>query len=322
MHKLQTTLQMTIPAGKTLLENEKFRALLNAVFLIVVVTVLSRKILDIGWQNLVSALPSSPLFYFIAILLFFVPIVSEVSVYSLLTGSSQFKQISIFIRKHVYNEALFSYAGEVFLVDRLAKIKGQGFKSAAIMVKDAALVRTFVANIWLLILLALAVLLGKQNVFNEITNVSPYLLLSAVAVSTWSVGLLLLFFRKISRLTPAASSKVASIYLMRSGAIAGLQILQWWLILPAVAFSTWFIILVIYALAKKSPVGGDLVFLAVVLSLPEFVEAEATIAALLLASVGTIQLLYFSVFVGSWLIQNTHLRPVRQNYAVKFAGAK
>jgi len=283
--------------ARSFLSKKKVKTAMNVAIIILVTYILANKLNQIGLENIVSALPSTSIFYFLSVLLFLTPVISEALVYSILTKKSRFDQFGIFIRKQVYNEALFSYAGEFFLTERLSHINKMGLKRAAILVKDAALIRTFVANFWILTLLALTFIIDKQDFLAAMKGLSPIVTVAAILLSIAPIGILVLFFRKFSKLSLSNSAKITSAYLTRSFIIAILQIAQWSIILPAVSLKTWLLILITYALAKKSPVGGDLVFIAAVLSIPGFIGDENTLAAVLIATVAAIQLIYLSVFV-------------------------
>lgn len=299
---METSAALIEKAGKKTLKvfkNENLKRGLNFAIILAVVSLLTVKLGKIGLNNILGALPSSPLFYLISILLFFAPIFAETTAYKILTGSNTFKHITIFIRKHVYNEAVMSYAGEVFFIDKLAQFKNIGHRKAAIMVKDVAIIRTLISNLWLLLLIGSAFLLGHQNLFSALNTTSPLIFISAMTLSVMTPLLLAGLFRKFSKLDLMTSSKLGLNYLSRSLVIAILQVFQWSFILPNIPLTQWLSLLIIYAIAKKSPVGGDLVFVTAALSLPSFANGEAALVAMLLASVATTQLLYLGFFVIS-----------------------
>lgn len=136
-------------------KNPKIKKAVNLAVMLFVIVLLVSRLERIGIGRVIESLPSQPLFYLASIFIFFTPIVTEIFIYRVLTGARRFRQISIFVRKQIYNEAIIKYAGELFLIKRLSEIYGLELKAAAIMVKDAALVRTFLANFWVLFLLGL-----------------------------------------------------------------------------------------------------------------------------------------------------------------------
>jgi len=108
--------------------------------------------------------------------------------------------------------------------------------------------------------------------------------------------LIVLYFRKLTRLSATTALKVAAIYLARSAIIAAILISQWSLASSGTALSTWFVFLIVFSLAKKSPVGGELLFASLIVTLPGLAAGSAAIAAMLIAIAAVTQILYLLGF--------------------------
>ena len=266
------------------------------VFLGILVYLLS-KLSSIGWANIIQSLPTSPLFYVLSVAFVFLPIITERAVFPMAARTKSSPEFKSFVRKHVINKAVMNYAGEGYFLQQVSKLERFNLARATIVIKDLALVRTFAANFWVLCLVFGAVIFGNSDVLSKITNVSPIL---AIVLSVICIGFCLgsvLFFRRLTRLEFSVAGKIASLYLLRSFLAAGVLILQWNIVLPGVSLGIWVLFLIVFFIAKKSPIGGDLVFVSVALTLPGLGGNSADVAAMLLMTAAVIQILYFLGFV-------------------------
>lgn len=256
----------------------------------------------IGWAEILAALPTSPVFYALPIGFVLAPVCAEIFSFQTISGQKAWRHRKLFLRKHVLNKAVVNYSGDAFFVQRVAKMKDVvstplGLRRAAIIMKDMTLLRAFVANGWILILAIVAIVFGDYSVLQKIASVSP--------VVGWAVGALtlgvcfggVLLFPRLTRLSFGTAGKVASIYLLRSVIVAGILIAQWSLAVPGHMFTDWFIFLILFSITKKSPVGGELVFASVVVTLPGLTHDAAAVAAMLIALAAVAQVLYFIGFV-------------------------
>ena len=72
---------------------------------------------------------------------------------------------------------------------------------------------------------------------------------------------------------------------------------QWSFAIPGNEIATWFIFLIVFMLSKKSPVGGELLFASIIVSLPSLSGDSAAIAAMLIAIAAVTQIIYFLGFL-------------------------
>lgn len=258
---------------------------------------LAYKLSTIGWANIIHALPSSPVFYMLALLFVFLPIITERFVFNIATNARFSLPFKTFVRKHVFNKAIMNYAGEGYFVKRLSNLKGLDLRSAAIIVKNLALARTFAANFWIVLLVIGALIFGNIGIFYEMVRVSPILV---TAVGLMSVGVCIgaiVLFPKLTRLKFCQIKKMATFYLIRSFLAACILIAQWSIVLPEVSLAVWSLFLVVFFIARKSPVGGDLVFVSVALTLPGLTDESAAVAAMLLMNAAVLQIIYSLGFI-------------------------
>jgi len=216
-----------------------------------------------------------------------------------ITGKKASKLRKFFLRKHVLNKAVMNFTGDAYFVQKISKHDNLGLHRAAIILKDMTLLRAFVANSWIVGLVIAALVFGKFDVLQNIVSVSPVLALIMGVFSLSVVGGAILLFRKLTKLEIGIAIKVASIYFTRSFIIGGILIAQWSLAVPGAELADWFIFLLVFYLAKKSPIGGELVFASIIVTLPDLAGGTAAVAAMLIAIAAVTQLLYFVGFLAT-----------------------
>ena len=278
-------------------KNKAVKSFLPKILVLIICIYLGFKLSAIGWTEIFQSLPTSPAFYLLSIVFVFLPIIAERIVFKSASKTKSSPPLRLFIRKHVINKAVMNYAGEGYFITQLSHLKGLTLSSAAIIVKNLNLARTFVANFWILFLVFATILFGNSNILQKMIEVSPLL---ALLVGVLSLGICLgaiMFYRKLTRLKFSVAGKIAAVYFIRSCLAACVLVAQWSLVLPGTPLSVWYVFLIIYYITKKSPVAGDLVFVSVALTLPGLGSDSAAIAALLLTMTATLQLIYSLGFV-------------------------
>ena len=251
---------------------------------------------QIGWADIAEGLPRAPLFYALSFGFVGAPVIAEILAFQVVTGRKAFGQYKIFLRKQVLNKAVMNFSGDAFLIHKLSQGTDMTVKRAAIVLKDMTLIRAVSANFWIILLVIAAVLSGHVEVLQNVVATSP---LAAGLIALFCVGICggaILYFRKLTRLSSTTALKVAAIYLARSAIIAAILISQWNLASSGTALSTWFVFLIVFSLAKKSPVGGELLFASLIVTLPGLASGSATIAAMLIAIAAVTQIIYLLGF--------------------------
>ena len=257
---------------------------------------LAVKLYMIGWSNILQALPTSPFFYLLSVVFVSLPILTERFAFQIAAKTEDTPSLRVFTRKHVINKAVMNYAGEGYFIQQISRLKGQNLRRASVIVKDLTLIRTFSANFWVILLIVAALIFGKSDLLAKIIDISP---LMAVAIIVSAIGICLaaiVFFQKLTRLKLSQAGKIATLYVIRSLLAACVLIAQWSIASPGTALATWLLFLVVFFVARKSPIGGDLVFISVALILPGLNGGSADIAAMLLMMTAVTQIIYSSGF--------------------------
>ena len=265
-----------------------------------IVSYLLYQLSTIGLDEIWGALPTSPLFYALSFGFVLAPVVAEVFAFKIIAKPKAQSHARLFFRKHVLNKAVMNFAGDTYFVQNLSQEEGMTLRRAAIIVKDMTIIRAFVANSWIVLLALVAIALGKFDVLQSIAVISPALVgtVSVLCISVIAGGLIL--FRKLTRLKLKTAAKVAAIYVARSFVIGAILVTQWSLAVPGNAVSTWFVFLITFLITKKSPIGGELVFTSVIVSLPGLGGDTAAVAAMLIAIAAVTQIFYFAGFIATF----------------------
>lgn len=283
--------------GQRLTDRISAKGLLRWVLLIAITLYLIHKLSLIGWADIWQSRPTSPLFYILSLAILFLPIIADKITFDILTAKRMILPIKTFIRKLALNKAVLTYSGEAYMVQQLSQIHRVKLKKAAIIIKDQTLVRTFVANLWVIILVLAALVFGNGGILQKIATISPALIISVSLICVLICAGALFVFRKLTTITFALGAKIASVYLVRSFLVSVTLIAQWSLAMPGTALSVWFIFLVVFSLTRKSPVGGELVFVSVALALPGLEQNSAQTAAMLVTLLTLNQTNYFIAFL-------------------------
>ena len=272
------------------------RAAKLAVF-VAILSYLTYQLSKIGWSEIAGALPTSPVFYLLSIGFVAAPILAEIFVFQVIVRRKAVGQFRLFLRKHVLNKAVMNFSGDAYFVQQLSQQHDLGLRKAAIIMKDMTLLRAFSANFWIVLLGISAVIFGNWDVLRNIATTSPGIVIAVTAFCVTFCGGAVLLFRKLTRLDSTTALKVVGIYLFRALVVAMILVTQWSFAIPGNEIATWFIFLIVFMLSKKSPVGGELLFASIIVSLPSLSGDSAAIAAMLIAIAAVTQVIYLLGFL-------------------------
>lgn len=241
----------------------------------------------IGWGNFYQALPTTPYFYLLFLVLYGALPVSEILAYSQSWDIGFRESIPTFIKKRVYNKTLIGYSGEV-AVFAWARRKGiSSEKEIFKVVRDNNIMSSLASTTVVFGLLVLFVVSGKIALMDYLTSQYDTVTIAATAVI---VLLLVVTAFKTRRYFFSMPSKIArtifSIHAFRMVLVNLVQVLQWYVVLPEVSFEVWFTFLSVQLLISRIPFlpSRDLLYIGASLEVANFVDISAAgIAGLLVA---------------------------------------
>ncbi|GGE14837.1 hypothetical protein GCM10011529_21560 [Polymorphobacter glacialis] len=285
---------------------------------VAILAILARSISDIGWRQVVRVLPTTPLFWILFGAAYFLQPLIDWIIFRRWWPMA-WRAVSIFLQKRVMNEALFSYAGDTYLIAWAAnklgieydpeappkRLLGRGDgpgldpqTSPFAAIKDVAITSGLAGNLTTLVTLGLALAMGGDRVLSE--GVDPAVLRNSMiafgALIVLSASIVL--FRKQVMSIPVADNMWSFWWhLFRVLTAHVLIVLSWVVALPAIAFTTWFLLGALRMVIGRLPLPNkELVFAAVAVSLTG--DASVQVAALMAAQ-GALHLVFHGL---AWVL--------------------
>lgn len=287
--------------------------ILRPLLIIGVLVILVWRLNDIGWESVLQEVPTSPLFYLISPLIFFILPVNEVMTYRILLGRRVENGFAIFSRKRVLNDSVFTYSGEFYLLARLRQIpdlhkdKDRLFRT----ILDNNMISALVSNSVTILLVVSMLMIGRIDVIETVYDASPIAVSSFGAFCVVLYIVSIIFFRRSNHITGKTFWALFGLHTARALAIMGLQMLQWSLGMPGELFLTWLVFLTLQLLLSRLPLPNlELVFFAVAISLSGLADgSEAAVIAMFGAVTATSLVIQLITFISTSFIKSEPATP-------------
>lgn len=262
---------------------------------------LSVKVAAIGWQDVMSALPTTPWFYVFVVCMYGAYPLGEWFVYKSLWGRPAAKRFDVFLRMRIYNAAVMSYSGEAYLGLWAHKRVGGRKRHILSKIKDSQILSALSSNSLTILLLALLFASGRLGIFTGADPSYPMYVAIALGLSLFLIPLVIWFRKQILSLEPAMARRVFFIHFARLFAVVTFQVGSWAVVLPDVPWDIWLVFLAGQYVLTRIPFlpNADLMIAGLGLTLLTFVDApEAALAGIFVASGALTQVLHLTVFAG------------------------
>ncbi len=252
-----------------------------------IVIILVYQIMGIGWREILSELPAVFLFYIIFLLIYFALPVTEYLTYSIRWPMKFWQSQEIFLKKRVYNKVVLGYSGEVQLFFWLQKRMAIDKKEAYEVVRDNNILSTLASTAIAVLLLAGFTVSGRLSIYDWV-EYDPAVLIPVVLIALFIGGYI--FGRYRSHIFTMNRRHALIIFTLHSGRmllLAGLQIAQWYVVMPWVSVDIWFTMIVMQIILSRIPFlpNKDLVFIGTSLEFARHVDISvAGLAGLLLVN--------------------------------------
>ena len=299
------------PAGR------RYTMIASIVMSVAILGLLVQAIAGIGWRELIAATPTQPLYWLLFLAFYVFHPLMDWQIYRRWWALG-WRTLSMFLKRRVLNEALFSYAGDAFMMAWAATRFNVAFDPAAAAaatlgrgdgpgadagdapiaaIKDVAIISGLAGNLFTLMMLILALTLGGDTILDgdiEPTTVRRMIVGFALLISL-SLGVV--FNRdKLLTLTVAANMRTFWLHLVRVSAMHFLLVATWFVALPAIGLGTWLVLGALRLVIGRMPVPNkELLFAALAVDLTG--AASVQVAALMAAQ----GVLYIAAHVLSWL---------------------
>jgi hypothetical protein len=255
-----------------------------------IVGFLAVRLTQIGWVEILGALPTTPLFYLFFVLLYFSLPVAESFIYRRVWPSTRRRDTFLaFIKKRVFNRDVLGYSGELYLV-AWARRK-TGLKDGEILrnVRDVNILSSASSTSVAIALLAVFLLLGQINVQAWVDRPLHYVIGAAIGLGVIAVALWP-FRRYIFSMAIGTAFVVFGIFALRLLIGQILQIAQWSVVLPEIPLTTWFTFAAVSLIISRVPFlpSQDLVFAGAGIELARVLELPAAEVAGMLLIAGVL----------------------------------
>ncbi len=260
---------------------------LRRAVILIIVGIILYQLFDIGWREVLTSLPTHPLFYIIFGILYVSLPIAEIFIYGQVWKIKKWELFKGFITKKVYNDEVMGYSGEFYLFVWARKFLDKEDKEILKNIRDNNILSAINSNLVAFTLVGLLVFTGTINLDEMIDDVNVvYIILGTVIAIVF--GVLAVQFRKYLFSLPLKKSlKVFGIYMTRFLIHHGLLIVQWAVVIPNTPISIWFTFLAIVIVVNRIPFipSRDLVFMWAGIELSKMLNmATAAVAGMLLVS--------------------------------------
>ncbi len=258
----------------------------RALFFVGVLLWLVLKVRAIGWSNVAAALPRTPWFYILFVVMFMALPVSEVWIFRLLLGRPMPGSLPVFVRKRVFNSAFVGYSGELYLFVWARQRLGIASKTLLLAIKDNAILSALASAAITSLLLVVFMGTGRAKWIAHWLHSAGGMLLAGLLVAAFLTPLLLRLRKQILSVSWRVAGAVLGIHVARILIVVLLQATQWAVVLPAEPWSVWVTFLTVQMVISRLPIvpNRDLLFLSAALEMSHIVDGpRAAMAGLLLA---------------------------------------
>lgn len=241
----------------------------------------------IGWGNFFQALPTTPYFYLLFLVLYGSLPVAEIFCYRQSWNIGLMESLPTFIKKRVYNKTLIGYSGEVAVFGWARKKGISSDKEVFKVIRDNNIMSSVASTTVVFGLLIFFVVSGKIALMDYLT--SQYDLVTIAGTAVIALLLVITAFktrRYFFSMPPKIAGTIFGIHAFRMVLVNVVQVLQWYVVLPDVSLEVWFTFLSVQLLISRIPFlpSRDLFYIGASLEVSRFVAiTPAGIAGLLVA---------------------------------------
>ena len=267
--------------------SKKIQSAFRKVLIACIVGIIIYQLWDIGWAEVLSSLPTHPLFYILFFVLYLTLPTGEVFIYRQVWAVKRWEAFKAFLTKRVYNEEVMGYSGEFYLFMWARKRVGKSEKDVLKNVRDNNILSAVSSNLVAVTLIGLLIFTGIIEVGDIFGNVNLVYVFTGIIITIAFTALFIQFRKYIFELPLRKALIVFGIYLARFIIHHGLLIVQWAVVIPDTPLSIWFLFIAIIIVVNRIPFipSRDLVFMWAGIELSRMLDmATAAVAGMLLVS--------------------------------------
>lgn len=301
---------------KRFAETERGRRAIKSarlVFAGAIIALLVYQVSGIGWERVLRALPTHPLFYLLVIGMYLLLPVTESIIYSRIWKLRPLECLPIMIRKRVLNVDVVGYSGEIYLFAWAKERVSAPARALMGAIKDNLIVSSAASLSAAALLIGGLLLSGHIALEDFIEQPSPvYFVLGTLAAVF--VGAAVYRFRGfIFSLPRHILPLLGAAHLGRFFLSYVFQVAAWWIVLPDASFKTWAVLLVVFVVINRIPLlpSSDLVFVSAGAGLSPLLDVPvAPVVGMLLVRSAIDRLLNLLLFTTTvWYERQTVSTP-------------
>jgi hypothetical protein len=268
------------PMGQRLLTGVRW------LFVAGVVSYLAYQFTDIGWGQVWRALPTTPWFYVLLLLMYAnLPLV-EVAIYGRAWNATARGLLPALLRKRVLNNDVLGYSGEAYFSLWAQRNTNLGYRTVLETIKDNTIVSSIASTSVAFLLLAVFFLAGQIELLTRHLPDEASTVAAGVALLICVVAVGVTFRRAIFSLSPSLLVWIGGAHLARFLVNTGLQVAQWAVVIPEVSVGSWVTLLAVHIVVDRVPFvpTRNLVFMGAGLELSGALQIPtAALGSMLLA---------------------------------------
>lgn len=262
-----------------------FKKIIRRVIIAAIIGIIIYQLLDIGFGEVMSNLPTQPLFYVIFFFLYLSLPTAEVIIYRQIWQVRKWELFKAFLTKRVYNDEVMGYSGEFFLFMWGRKVLSVDDKEILKNVRDNNILSAISSNTVTIVLIGFLVFADVIDLEELIGNVDLFYIVTG-AIIVIAIAALVIQFRKYIFDLPLKKARIIfTIYISRFIIHNGLMIVLWTVVIPDTPLNTWFLFVAIMIIVNRIPFlpSRDLIFMLAGIELSRMLNmTTAAVAGMLL----------------------------------------
>lgn len=265
---------------------QRFLTGLRWLFVAAVVAYLAYQFTDIGWGQVWQALPTTPWFYILLLLMYATLPLTELVIYGKAWNTSARSLLPPILRKRVLNNDVLGYSGEAYFYLWVHRNTGIGHREILETIKDNTILSSVASTSVAFLLLAIFFLTGQIDLLNRYLPSQTSTLAAGIAIVILVVSVGITFRRAIFSLSSSLLLLIGVGHLTRFILNNGFQVTQWVVVIPDVSVGSWITLLALYIIINQVPFvpSRNLVFVGAGVELSGALQIpEAALASMLLA---------------------------------------
>lgn len=275
---------------------------LRWLFVLGVLAYLTYQLTDIGWAQVWSALPTTPWFYILLLLMYATLPATEMVLYGKIWDTKVWTLLPALLRKRVLNNDVLGYSGEAYFSVWAQRHTNLGYRQVLETIKDNTIISSVASTSVAFLLLAIFFFAGQVELLTQYLPAQSSTLGAGVAIVILVVSVGVNFRRTIFSLPPSLLGWIGAGHLTRFILNNGFQVTQWAVVISDVSVGSWVTLLALHIIINQVPFvpSRGLVFMSAGVGLSGSLQIpEAALASMLLAQTLLDRILNVLTYAGT-----------------------